>query len=164
MVWSFVLSLAAAAEPSEVDWTITVDPLTVALGFPHVQVERALSDRTSLYVGPHARLFDGILTEGREPFVGVGGEVGFRYFPWGRAPQGGWVMARQVVAVLSTTDGTDRTELGGYSSVLVGGTGLLGGVFVLSGGAGVQYLYYDIDGYGSSGPFVALHTNLGFAF
>ena len=35
---------------------------------------------------------------------------------------------------------------------------------VLSGGVGFNYLYYDIGEYGSSGPFVALHTNIGVAF
>jgi hypothetical protein len=158
------LFLALLAPAGAADWTITVDPLTYALGYPHLQVERALSDRASLYVGPHARLYDGILTDGREPFLGFGGEVGFRYFPWGGAPQGGWVMARQVLAHLHTTDGSGAAELGGYSSVLVGGTGILAGRFVLSGGAGLNVLYYDIEGYGSAGPFPALHTNLGVAF
>lgn len=170
-----LLSLAAAPALAEDEvteapssegpaWTVTVDPLTTALGYVHLQVERRLSPHTSLYVGPHMRLFDGVLTEGHEPYVGFGAEAGFRWFPWGSAPEGGWVMARTVLARLSTTDGSQHARPGGYSSALVGGTVILGDHFVLSGGAGVNYLYYSIDGYGPSGPFIALHSNLGVAF
>jgi len=146
------------------DWTVTVDPLTFAIGYAHVQVERRLDDRFSLYVGPHARLFDGVLTDEPEPFLGFGGEVGLRWFPWGSAPKGGWVMVRSVGARLHTTDGTEQSGFGGYSSVLVGGTAVIADHFVLSGGAGYNQLYYSIGGYGPSGPFVALHSNLGVAF
>ena len=160
MLW-LALSTALAADPQ---WTVTVDPLTTALGYAHVQVERRLGDRTSLYLGPHARLFDGILTEGHEPFLGLGAEAGFRWFPWGGAPEGGWLMARTVAARAWTTDATPTSRFAGYSSALFGGTAILGGHFVLSGGAGFNYLYYAIEDYGVSGPFPALHTNLGVAF
>lgn len=158
---ALLLSLAAAQDPT---WTVTVDPLTTALGYVHVQVEGRLSSHTSLYAGPHMRLFDGILTEGHEPFIGLGAEAGFRYFPWGEAPSGGWVLGRTVLARLSTTEEPKHAKLGGYTSVLFGYTAVLGGHFVLSGGLGFNYLYYDIDGYGTSGPFPAAHTNLGVAF
>ncbi len=159
------LALATGTASAEAPrWTVSVDPLTVALGYPHVQVERVLTDSVSLYVGPHARLFDGLLTEGHEPFVGYGLESGARWFPKGEAPTGRWLMGRQVVARLHTTEGPEQAELGGYSSVLGGYTAILGDVFVLSGGLGFQYLYYDIAGMGASGPFAAAHTNLGVAF
>lgn len=159
----------AAPEPtadvsSDLDWTITVDPLTFSLGYAHVQVERRFGGHTSVYVGPHLRLFDGLLTEGNEPFLGFGGEVGFRYFPWGRSPRGAWLMGRQVLARLHTTDDSAPAKVGGYSSVLAGYTAVLGGHFVLSGGAGFNYLYYSIGEYGPSGAFPALHTSLGVAF
>jgi len=161
----WLLCAAFAAESPELpDWTVTVDPLTTALGYVHLQTERVLSSHTSIYAGPHLRLFDGLLTEGREPFVGIGGEAGFRYFPWGKAPTGGWVMARGVLARLATTEAPKTAEAGGYGSALVGYTGIVGKHFVLSGGLGFQYLAYDIQGYGSSGPFPAAHTNLGVAF
>jgi len=156
--------LALTAQAAEPQWTVTVDPLTTALGYPHLQVERAFSDGFSLYVGPHARLFDGLLTEEPEPFVGFGLETGARWFPWGDAPTGAWLMGRQVLAHIHTTEGPEASELGGYTSVLFGYTGILGDVFVLSGGLGAQYLYYDIEGMGASGPFPAAHTNLGVAF
>lgn len=145
-------------------WTVTVDPLTFAIGYAHVQVERRLSPRFSLYAGPHARLYDGVLTEEPEPFLGVGAEAGLRWFPLGEAPRGTWVMARSVLAFLWTTDGTERRTVGGYSSVLVGYTAILGDRFVLSGGAGYNQLYYRIGELGPSGPFLALHTNVGVAF
>lgn len=160
----------AEAEPSdEADdegprWTVTVDPLTFAIGYPHVQIERRLSDRFSLYIGPHARLYDGVLAEAPEPYLGLGAEAGLRWFLVGGAPEGPWLMARTVLAALWTTDDSERRSLGGYSSVLVGYTGVLGRHFVLSGGAGYNQLYYRVGGYGPSGPFVALHTNLGVAF
>lgn len=159
---TFVLAFASAAESPS--WTVTVDPLTTALGYVHLQTERKLSAHTSLYVGPHLRLFDGLLTEGHEPFIGIGAEAGFRVFPWGRSPEGAWAMGRTVLARLSTTEGPKKAKPGGYSSLLVGYTGVIGSHFVLSGGAGVNYLYYDIEQYGSSGVFPALHTNLGVAF
>ena len=162
MLWTaLAASPATAADPT---WTVSVDPLTVALGYPHLQVEHAFTDGFSLYVGPHARLFDGLLTEGTEPFRGYGLETGARWFPKGEAPTGVWLMARQVLARLHTTEGPEASEFGGYSSVLGGYTVILGDVFVLSGGLGFQYLYYDIAGMGSSGPFPAAHTNLGVAF
>ena len=159
----------AALDPAEAEddgprWTIPVDPLTWAIGYAHVQVEGRLSPRFSLYAGPHARLFDGVLTDGHEPFLGVGAEVGLRWFPLAKAPAGPWVMARSVLAGLWTTDGTDQRAVGGYSSVLVGYTGILGDHFVLSGGAGFNQLYYRVGDYGPQGPFIALHTNLGVAF
>lgn len=155
---------AQKAEVDRPDWTITVDPLTFALGYAHVQVERTAGRYVSIYAGPHLRLFDGILTDGHEPYLGFGGEVGVRAFPWGKAPSGPWVMGRQVVARLHTTDDSAPAKAGGYSSVLLGYTGVIAGHFVLSGGAGLNYLYYDIGDYGTSGFFPALHTNLGVAF
>ncbi|MFT5582865.1 MAG: hypothetical protein ACI9VR_000442 [Cognaticolwellia sp.] len=167
-------SLALAAEPaSGPTWTVTVDPLTTALGYVHLQVEHRLSPHTSLYIGPHMRLFDGILTAEPEPFVGFGAEAGFRYFFKDQAPQGTWVMARGVLARLNTTYSqanplggapSQSVEWGGYGSALVGYTAIFKERWVLSGGAGFNYLAYDIDGMGASGPFVALHTNLGVAF
>ncbi|MCA9569749.1 MAG: hypothetical protein KC656_18020 [Myxococcales bacterium] len=164
MLLSLFAALAAPAPEEGPTYTVTVDPLTWAIGYAHVQVERRVGHHASIYVGPHARLYDGILTDGHEPFIGIGGEVGVRAFPWGRAPEGAWIMGRQVLARLSTTDGSADPKVGGYSSVLVGYTGVLGKGFVLSGGAGLNMLYYSIGDYGPSGPFPALHTNLGWAF
>ncbi len=164
LVLAAALPAAAWADDDGPQWTVTVDPLTVALGYPHLQVERALGDAFSLYAGPHARLFDGLLTETPEPFVGFGVETGLRWFPWGEAPEGAWLMGRTVVAHLHTTEGPAAAELGGYASLLAGYTGIIGDVFVLSGGLGYNQLYYDINGMGASGPFIAAHTNLGVAF
>lgn len=155
-------SLAHAADGPA--WTVTVDPLTTALGYVHVQTERRVSGAFSVYAGPHLRLFDGILTDEPEPYIGLGGEVGVRWFPWGAAPKGGWVMLRTVGARVSTTEGPKQAAFGGYSSALVGGTAIVKDVLVLSGGAGFQQLYYTVGPYGPSGPFVALHTNVGVAF
>jgi hypothetical protein len=65
---------------------------------------------------------------------------------------------------VSTTDGPPEVKLGGYTSALVGGTAVLGPGFTLSGGAGASFFAYEIAGYGPSGPALALHTNLGWAF
>lgn len=145
-------------------WTIQVDPLTVALGLVHVQVERRLSPDWSLYLGPNLRLFDGLLEETPQPYRGLGVEVGLRRFFAGHAPTGGWVMARGVVAHLSTTDGTDATSVGGYGSLLAGYTTILGKHFVLSGGLGVQYMAYHLGDYGFGGFLPAAHTAVGVAF
>ena len=46
------LSTSTAAAGGDPQWLVTVDPLTVALGFPHVLVQRAVSDRVAvLYRG-----------------------------------------------------------------------------------------------------------------
>lgn len=155
---------AEAPPPEPPKWTVSVDPLTFSLGYAHIQVERKASKYASVYLGPHTRLFDGIFTRGHEPFLGFGTEIGVRVFPWGKSPKGPWIMARQVLATLVTTDGSAPAEFGGYSSVLVGYTAIFVRHLVLSGGVGFNYLYYDIGEYGSSGPFVALHTNIGVAF
>ena len=76
-------------------WTIQVDPLTTALGFVHVQTERALSPSFSVYLGPHLRLFDGLGGTG-QPYRGVGIEVGARWFPWKAAPEDAWLLVRGV--------------------------------------------------------------------
>jgi hypothetical protein len=142
-------------------WTVTVDPLTTAIGFVHVQVERSLGPRVSVYAGPSLRLFDGVLADTNGPYVGLGGEAGVRGFFTGSAPEGGWVMARGVAARLSTSD---EARFGGYTSGLVGYTGVLGRGLVLSGGLGVSYFAYEVGGYGVAGLAPAAHTNVGWAF
>lgn len=145
-------------------WTVTVDPLTTALGFAHVQVERRLGPRTSAYVGPSLRLYDGLLPAVNGPYRGLGAEVGLRGFFTGEAPEGAWVMVRGVGAHLHTTAGPTEQALGGYASALVGYTGVLGPGLVLSGGLGASVFRYEVGGYGPTGPGVAAHTNVGWAW
>ncbi len=163
-------ALPPDSEPAVVgdapDWTVQVDPLTTALGFEHLQFETVLDDarQFSLYVGPHLRLFDGILGEQPTPFVGWGAEVGFRWYFQGSAPKGAWVLVRGVGAFLQTTDGSEETGFGGYGSALVGYTWILDQWLVLSGGAGGQFLHYHIKESGPKGFLIALHTAIGVAF
>lgn len=154
---------SANAEQPSPNWTITVDPLTTALGFVHLQVEGRLCDHLSLYAGPSLRLFTSpILGDDPDDEVrGYGAEVGLRYFFRAQALEGWWAMLRGVGA--SITDG-ETTEFGGYGSALVGYTWIHNGWFVLSGGAGIQYLSYSIDEHGPEGVAPALHTNIGVAF
>ena len=156
----------AAPDVPERAWrsTVQVDPLTFALGFAHIQFEGALSPRWSLYAGPHLRLFDGLLTEGHEPYVGYGAEVGVRGFFVGEAPEGGWVLARGVLAVATTATPTRQTAPAGYASLLVGYTGILGPGLVLSGGLGAQRIQYTVGDYGIAGFLPAAHTAVGWAF
>lgn len=145
-------------------WTLQVDPLTAALGFVHLQVERALTERFSLYVGPHLRLFNSLLDEKDEDFVGVGVEAGARwFFRGGPAPAGTWAQVRGVAAYLRTDVGGSASALGGYGSVLVGHTWIFDGRWVLAAGAGVQYLHYTIKGMGPRGVLPAAHTTFGIA-
>lgn len=167
-----VLSLALAAGNDEAPhrWTITVDPLTTALGFAHVQVERAFGTDVSFYVGPSLKLWDFPGTE-QQPYVGLGVELGFRWYWHARAgrrglyaPEGPWLMARGVVAHLHTTDGSAQTSLGNYLSALAGYSWIVGDHFTFALGAGVQRLDYAVGDYGIEGILPALHTNLGVAF
>lgn len=145
-------------------WTIQIDPLTLALGFAHVQVERALSiRRLSIYLGPSVRLFDPLSKES-DRYIGIGGEVGVRGFPWGGAPRGAWVEVRGVLARLHTDDRGGATALGGYGSVLGGHTWIFSDRWVLAAGLGVQYLHYRVAGLGSVGFLPAAHTTVGVAF
>ncbi len=144
----------------ERNWTIQVDPLTTFIGFAHLQIERKLTSDFSLYAGPHARLFSAPGGE-KEDFLGFGLEMGLRWFPWGSSPAGAWALVRGVGAyVFSDSD----EEWGGYISGLVGYTFILSDFFVLSGGAGIQYLHYRVGNLGPKGIFPALHTTFGFAF
>lgn len=145
-------------------WTVTVDPLTAALGFAHVQVERALGPRASVYVGPSLRLYDGLLPDTNGPYVGLGAEAGVRGFFVGTAPEGGWVMLRGVLARVSTEIPEPAAQLGGYTSALVGYTAILGPGFVLSGGLGASWFDYGVLDYGVHGFAPAAHTNVGWAF
>ena len=158
---ALLLSGAALAAPS---WTVQVDPLTAALGFAHVQVERAVSDRVSVYAGPNLRLYDGLLADVNGPYQGYGVEAGVRVYPWGEAPSGPWVLARGVAAWLRTTDGTDLSNAGGYGSLLAGYTGILGERLVLSAGLGAQRFAYTVGPYGPSGWGPAAHSAVGVAF
>lgn len=142
-------------------WTVQVDPLTTALGFVHVQVERRLHPAISLYAGPHARLFAGLGSEADEDHTGIGAEVGVRWFPKQTAPAGWWLLGRGVLARVSHDGGS---EPGGYGSVLVGYTFIARDRWVLSGGAGAQYIHYKVDDVGTETFFPALHTAVGAAF
>jgi len=153
--------VATAEQPPA--FTVQVDPLTTALGFVHVQIERRITPRVSIYAGPHAKLFRGILAEEGEDQTGVGVEVGVRYFVLARhhAPAGLWVQARGVIARVAL-DG--ESEPGGYVSALVGYTHIFGRRWVLAGGLGIQYLHYSVGGVGTEGVLPAAHTTVGFAF
>lgn len=155
----------ALAEPAEgPDWTIQVDPLTTALGFVHVQVERSIGPNWSVYLGPSMRLFDGILSlDDPIGFRGFGAEAGVRWFYLGGAPEGWWHQIRGVVAHLDAND-SDVTGVGGYVSTLAGYTWIYEGTLVLSGGLGVQYIDYDLEGKGQKGLFPAAHSTIGIAF
>jgi hypothetical protein len=160
---SLLLLASRAGAEEQPQWTVQVDPLTTLLGFAHVQVERAVAPEFSIYAGPHLKLYDNLLSGAEESFVGFGGELGGRWFFRGVAPEGAWVMARAVLARVSTEAPAPQARLGGYGSALVGYTAIFG-AFVLSGGAGVQYLDYGIAGEGTRGVLPALHTALGVAF
>lgn len=153
-------SEAAWAPPA---WTVQVDPLTTALGFVHVQIERRLAKKFSIYAGPHARLFRGILAEEEEDQTGFGVEVGARWFirSCDHAPAGLWAQARGVIARVSK-DG--ESEPGGYVSALAGYTYIIGGRWVLAGGLGIQYIHYSVNGVGTEGVLPAAHTTVGVAF
>jgi hypothetical protein len=155
--------LADVPPESPPRWTLQIDPLTTALGFIHLQVERALGDNASLYAGPSIRLFDPL---NKEPgtYRGLGGELGLRVFPWGIAPAGAWGEVRGVLASLHTDEAGGASALGGYASVLGGYTWILGGRWVLAAGLGVQYIHYQVAGLGSVGVLPAAHTALGVAF
>jgi hypothetical protein len=150
---------AAAQEPPA--WTVQVDPLTTALGFAHVQIERAVSPHASVYVGPHLRLFNNLLDDKDEDYTGYGVEVGLRWFFAPEAPQGWWVGVRGVAAYLQ---GPTEDVPGGYVSALGGYTWIHDGWLVLAGGLGVQYLHYTVEGLGPKGVLPAAHTALGVAF
>jgi hypothetical protein len=157
------LALSPSARAEEAPrWTLQVDPLTTALGFVHLQVERALAPHLSVYAGPHARLFSSPLAEEREDFLGAGVEAGVRLFFRPSSPEGWWAQVRGVGARLWTPD--DDTAFGGYVSALGGYTAIFDGGFVLSGGLGVQYLHYRVAGLGPEGVLPAAHTTFGVAF
>lgn len=173
---AFLATLAVAAPHdganSVRNWTVTVDPLTTAIGFVHLQVERSFGHRVSVYATPSVRFYDGILSDFNGPWFGAGVEVGVRGFFIGNAPKGGWMMLRGVMgtawaedpARIHTDDPATRFKLSGYTSLLVGYTGLVGPGLVLSGGAGVSYFDYGVLDYGVYGFAPALHTNIGWAF
>lgn len=145
-------------------WTVQVDPLTTALGFVHVQVEKALAPHWSIYAGPHLRLYDSPLTGEKLDFQGHGVEVGVRRFFSGQAPAGAWLQVRGVVAHVTTEVPAPEQGVGGDVSALGGYTAIWGGRWLLAGGLGYQYLRYGIAGRGPRGFFPAAHTTVGVAF
>ncbi len=165
-------SVASAQETTAVDsdavprWNVQVDPLTYALGIAHVYLEGAISDNFSFYVGPNMRLYDGIINDTPEPYVGLGLELGGRWFPWGRAPSGAWLQVRTVGAILlSDAPNTPSQALGGYAGVLGGYTWILADRWVLSAGLGIQRFAYRIGDFGlPTTLYPAAHTAIGVAF
>ena len=146
-------------------WTLTVDPLTAALGFAHLQLERRLSPRLSLYGSPSLRLYDGLLDDVNGPYRGAGLELGLRGFWRPTAPEGLWLMLRGVGAWTWTVDpAPPAAEPGGYASLLVGGTWVGERGLTLSGGLGASVFGYEVGGYGPQGPAVAAHSAAGWAF
>ena len=156
-----LLASQAFAEPT---WTISVDPLTTAIGFVHLQVEHSFGRRISVYGTPSVRFFDGILPDFNGPWYGAGVEVGVRGFFIGNAPKGGWFMVRGVLGNAWLDNAAATSRVSGYASALVGYTAIVGPGLVLSGGAGVSWFDYGVDGYGVYGFAPALHTNVGWAF
>lgn len=154
---------SAGEAPPPPRWTLQIDPLTAALGFAHVQVERALGNHASLYLGPSVRLFDP-LEKKDGSYQGYGGEVGVRVFPWGGAPRGAWAQVRGVLAWLHTDKDGGASAVGGYASVLAGHTWILRERWVLAAGLGVQYLHYRVADLGPVRVFPAAHTTFGVAF
>ena len=146
---STALAESPDAAPEGPKWTLQVDPLTTALGLVHLQVERALGERFSLYAGPNLKLFDGIIADPDEPSItGVGLEMGLRWFFSPGAPEGGWVLVRGVGALLQTRD---DSQPGGYISALAGYTWIFDGWLVLSGGGGVQFIHLKVKDAGTGG-------------
>jgi hypothetical protein len=146
-------------------WTISVDPLTTALGFAHVQIERVLAPKLSIYFGPHLHVYKSVFSKEPEDYIGIGAEIGLRRFLRPYAPKGLWGQVRGVLAHVSIdNNGTKETGAGGYVSALVGYTWIFRERLVLASGAGVQYINYQIAGQGLEGMLPALHTNIGFAF
>jgi len=152
-------------------WTVTVDPLTTALGFVHVQIERAIGRHFSIYLGPSLRLFNGIISEDHEDFIGLGVEGCVRYYFLGTAPFKWWAGIRGVAAHLSSSVGGKETSaFGFYVSALAGYSWLVTSWLTLSAGLGIQYLSYQlphpISGkmMGPGGILPAAHTNIGVAF
>ena len=150
--------------PPSPKWTVQLDPLTTALGFAHVQVERALTPNFSVYAGPSLRLYSSVFDEAPSPFIGLGVEVGLRWFFKPTAPQGLWAQVRGVAARLSTDEQGGKTGFGGYGSALVGYTWIFSGRWVLAAGTGVNYLQYTIADMGTEGVLPAAHTTFGIAF
>jgi hypothetical protein len=155
-------SLTEAEDEPRYKWTLGVDPLTFALGFAHVQLERSFGERFSLYVGPSFRFFTNPLLS--DPDIdrvrGYGAEVGARVFFYGSAPEGAWVMLRGVLAYIHDDEGGGA---GGYGSLLAGYTWIHHRL-VLGGGLGVNYFAYSLRGQGLSGFAPAAHTVIGVAF
>ena len=150
--------------PAPPRWTWQGDPLTTALGFAHIQVERALTDRVSIYAGPSLRLYSSVFAAEPSPFIGLGVEAGVRVFLRPTAPQGLWAQVRGVLARLSADKDGGKTAIGGYGSALVGHTWIFSGRWVLAAGLGVNHLRYTIAGMGTSGWLPAAHTTFGVAF
>ncbi len=152
---------AVHADGERPRWTLQVDPLTAALGYAHLQVEHAFSDRHSVYLGPHLRLYDSVFASDTQDYTGIGVEAAYRYFWRAQAPTGPWVQARGVVSRLSTSE---TSTPGGYFGGLVGYSWILQDRWVLALGAGVQYIHMQIGELGVKGVLPAAHTALGVAF
>ncbi|GEM_PF-1893977 len=149
---------------ADLKWTVQVDPLTTALGFAHIQIERVLSEDLSIYLGPSLRLYSSVFDAEPSPFTGLGVEGAVRYFISGTAPRGMWVQARGVFARLSTDKDGGQTGWGGYGSAIFGYTWIFSDRWVAALGAGVNYLKYTIAGMGTEGWLPGAHTAIGLAF
>ncbi|MCA9562752.1 MAG: DUF3575 domain-containing protein [Myxococcales bacterium] len=162
-----------AAESAPVDDrplnTITIDPLPLIFGVLSLEYERAVAPAVSIYAGPSINF--GTSVDDPDSAFGLGLDMGARFFPWGKAPEGFFIAADFGVAYASATDGETDTSASAVAYAVGGSIGytfLIADVFDLSLGVGAQYADFEIkvanDSIGFSGVLPTLRLALGAAF
>lgn len=120
--------------------TLTIAPISLAFGAFGVEYEHAFGDRVSFMVAPDYRWGSVELTDGSVvPQSIIGLNVGARVFLLGDAPSGLWI-GPEGGALIGTqvVDGERVTGTVPRLAAMIGGTAIIGDVFTLSGGVGVQ--------------------------
>jgi hypothetical protein len=141
--WLTMAILGAGILPPEaIKARAPENTVTVSLGQHFtVEYERAVRPDVSLYVGP--ALFAGFasLSGEERSELGLGGQIGARFFITGQAPEGLFVSPSLTLAYARLRAGTTyQSGLRVSSGAMLGYTFLFGDVVALSLGAGASYI------------------------
>lgn len=154
--------------------TITIEPLSLIFARTiDVEFEHAVSPGVSLFVGPSVIIGTPSTTYANESYFGVGVSFGARFFMFGNAPRGFFLSPFAEIAYASASvNGASGSGVAFAVGGLVGYTWLIGDVFDVSIGGGVQYFSEQVTAtngsttyqVGFNGVLPALRLALGFGF
>lgn len=121
---------------------MTVNPADLLQGVVAAEFEHAFGNSVSLAATPEFLLGRGVRATPEVSALGAGLEVAARFFIEGEAPGGGWIGPTAGILYVTLKTATQSASAVGFTAGgMLGYTFIFRPGFVLSLGAGGQYLY-----------------------